>query len=131
LQELDRPVGIEEIHDVVLQTAPKKAPGLDGYIGAFFKACWDIVKHDLVAAINEIFELRPGCWNLLNSANIVLIEKKEGAQSIGDYRPINIMHSISKLLAKILANRLTPRLDSLISQSQSALIKGQSIQDNF
>jgi retron-type reverse transcriptase len=60
----------------------------------------------------------------------VLIVKK-GAQSIGDYRRISIMHSISKLLAKILTNRLAPRLDSLISQSQSAFIKGQSIQDNF
>jgi predicted NAD-dependent protein-ADP-ribosyltransferase YbiA (DUF1768 family) len=77
LHELDTDVDMEEIHTAILQTAPEKAPGLDGYIGAFFKACWDIVKHDLIAALTEIFELRLGCWNLLNSANIVLIEKKE------------------------------------------------------
>jgi hypothetical protein len=130
LHELDRDVYMEEIHTDILQTAPEKAPGPDGYIGAFFKACWDIVKHDLTAAMTEIFELRPGCWNLLNSANIVLIDKKEGAQCIGDYRPISIMHSISKLLAKVLANRLAPCLDNLISRSQSAFIKGRSIQDN-
>jgi hypothetical protein len=41
------------------------------------------------------------------------------------------MHSISKLLAMVLANRLAPRLDNLISQSQSTFIKGRSIQDNF
>jgi hypothetical protein len=33
---------------------------------------------DLAEAIKEIFSLRPACWNLLNSAHIVLIEKKEG-----------------------------------------------------
>jgi retron-type reverse transcriptase len=41
------------------------------------------------------------------------------------------MHSISKLLAKILANRLAPHLDSLISRIQSTFIKGRSIHDNF
>jgi hypothetical protein len=41
------------------------------------------------------------------------------------------MHNISKLLAMVLANRLAPRLENLISQSQSTFIKGGSIQDNF
>jgi hypothetical protein len=40
-----------EIKVVVMATAPEKAPGPDGYIGAFFKRCWEIVKQDLVAAI--------------------------------------------------------------------------------
>jgi hypothetical protein len=53
LHDLDRTVDIEEIYAVVLQTAPEKAPGPDGYIGAFFKKCWGIVKHDLVDAITE------------------------------------------------------------------------------
>jgi hypothetical protein len=59
------------------------------------------------------------------------LEKKEGAQLVGDYRPISIMHSTAKLLAKILATRLAPHLDKLVSHCQSAFIKGQSIQDNF
>jgi retron-type reverse transcriptase len=71
------------------------------------------------------------CWSLLNPANIVLLPKKDGAQTIADYRPISIMHSVSKLLAKILANQLAPKMDKLISRSQSAFIKGRSIQDNF
>jgi hypothetical protein len=35
----------------VMATAPEKAPGPDGFIGAFFKSCWEIVKQELVAAI--------------------------------------------------------------------------------
>lgn len=41
------------------------------------------------------------------------------------------MHSIAKILGKIMANRLAPHLDSLVSHSQSAFVKGRSIQDNF
>jgi hypothetical protein len=110
--------------------ASEKAPGPNGYIGAFFKVCWETIKQDLVAAIKEIFDLRSGYWNLLNSANIVLLRKK-GVKTIGDYRPISIIHSVGKLLTKILANKLSPHLNSLVSNSQSAFIKDRSIHDNF
>jgi hypothetical protein len=128
LQELDREVTEEEIQAAVIQTLSEKALGLDGYIGGFYKACWDIIK---VEGIKEIFSLRPACWNLLNSVHIVLMEKKEGGESIGGCRSISIMHSTTKLLVKILANRLAPHLDKLVSRSQSAFIKAHSIQDNF
>jgi hypothetical protein len=84
-----------------------------------------------VPAIQEIFALRPSYWNLLNSTNVVLLEKKDGAQAIADYRPINIMHSVGKFLMKILATRLCPHLNKLVSKSQSAFIKSRSIHDNF
>jgi mannosylglycoprotein endo-beta-mannosidase len=41
------------------------------------------------------------------------------------------MHSVAKILCKVLAIRLAPEFHRLISQSQSAFIKGRSIQDNF
>jgi hypothetical protein len=41
------------------------------------------------------------------------------------------MHSIAKLLAKILTIRLANHLDKLVSCSQSAFIKGRNIHDNF
>jgi hypothetical protein len=72
-----------------------------------------------------------GCWNLLNSTNIVLISKKQDAQEIEDYRLISIVHNMAKLLGKIHANRLAPHLDRIVSQSQCAFIKGCSIHDNF
>jgi hypothetical protein len=37
-----------------------------------------------------------GAFNLLNTANIVLIPKKDQAKSIGDYRPISLVHSVTK-----------------------------------
>jgi hypothetical protein len=63
------------------------------------------------------------CWNLLNSTNVTLYPKKEGTQGIGDFRPISVMHSIAKVVGKILANRLAPHLDRMVSRSQSVFIR--------
>jgi hypothetical protein len=67
----------------------------------------------------------------MNSTNIVLIPKKEGAREVGDYKPISVMHNMAKVLGKILTNRLSLHLDSLISSGQSAFIKGRTIHNNF
>jgi len=68
---------------------------------------------------------------LLNSANIILLPKKHDAKRITDYRPIILIHSTAKLFSNLLANRLEPLLDSLVSKCQSAFIKKRSIHDNF
>jgi hypothetical protein len=50
---------------------------------------------------------------------------------IGDYRPISLVHSFSKLFSKILANRLSKRIGEVVSNNQSAFIKKRSLHDNF
>jgi hypothetical protein len=46
----------------------------------------------------------------LNSAYIIMIPKKEGAEQVKDFRPISLVHSFAKLITKILANRLATKL---------------------
>jgi mannosylglycoprotein endo-beta-mannosidase len=75
--------------------------------------------------------LKGGNWRLLNSASIVLLPKKNDAVEAKDYRPVSLLHSVTKLLCKMMANRLAPELHNLVSPGQSAFIKGRSIQDNF
>ena len=48
-----------------------------------------------------------------------------------EYRPVSLMHSAAKVLCKLMANRLAPELNKLVSTGQSAFIRGRSIQDNF
>jgi hypothetical protein len=48
-----------------------------------------------------------------------------------EFRPISLIHSFAKLVAKVLALRLTPHIGDLISNSQSDFLKKRWIQDNF
>ena len=42
-----------------------------------------------------------------------------------------MIHSVAKIFTKLLANRLAPILNSLVSKCQSAFIKKRSIHNNF
>ncbi len=131
LATLGKPFSEEEVHRAIKEMPADKAPGPDGFTGAFFKACWEIIKEDILLVFNSIFNLRCAHLNLINSANIVLIPKKDGAESVSNYRPISLIHSIAKIFSKLLALRLRPHMHALISVNQSAFIKGRSIHDNF
>ena len=70
-------------------------------------------------------------FEVLNSAYIILLPKKDDATNVKYYMPISLVHSFTKLITKMLANRLAGRLDQMITQNQSAFIKGRFILDNF
>lgn len=109
----------------------EKAPGPDGFTGTFYKKCWQIIREDVLAAVNCIHELRARSMGRMNGANIILIPKKEVALHPSDFRPISLIHSFAKLMTKVLSIRLSKHIDGLISMAQSAFIKRRCIQDNF
>ncbi|WVZ67810.1 LOW QUALITY PROTEIN: hypothetical protein U9M48_016840 [Paspalum notatum var. saurae] len=131
LSTLDAPFTEEELKTAIQQMPADKAPGPDGFTGAFFTKCWEIIKADVLKAANAFHLLRTSNLSILNSANIVLVPKKEGADSVGDYRPISLIHSFAKIISKVLAMRLAPHMDNLVSPSQSAFIKKRNIHESF
>ena len=114
LQHLEAEFTEAELLSTVQDIASDKAPGPDGFIGVFYKASWDTIKLDLLAAANFFFNCHDQHFNLLNNAHIVLLPKKEDAKTAGDFRPISLSHSIVKLISKLLATKLS---------TQSAFIK--------
>ena len=82
-------------------------------------------------AVCAFYDLRCNSLQLINSANIILIPKKDGAETVGDYRPISLIHSFIKIITKTLALRLAPHMNSIVSPCQSAFIKRRSIHENF
>jgi hypothetical protein len=48
-QSLDQPFMEAEIRTAIKELPAEKSPGPDGFNGVFFKACWGVIKHDIVA----------------------------------------------------------------------------------
>ena len=65
----------------------------------------------------------------LNSTFLVLILKREGAEDLKDFRPISLVGSLYKLIAKVLANRLKKVMDSLVNLAQDVFVEGRQILD--
>nr|GFB54098.1 cysteine-rich receptor-like protein kinase [Tanacetum cinerariifolium] len=64
-----------------------------------------------------------------NSSFIALIPKMQDAKVVKDYRPISLIGSLYKFIAKILANRLVGVLGELVNEVQSAFIVNRQILD--
>jgi hypothetical protein len=128
---LAEPFSEAEVKGAIFQMPSDKAPGPDGFTGAFFKKCWETIKEDLMGVINQFGNLHAENFHWLNSANIALLPKKDGAEEVGDFRPISLIHAIAKIILEILALRLSPFMNELLSNAQSAFIKKRSIHDNF
>jgi hypothetical protein len=108
-----------------------RAPGPDGFTGAFYQSAWPIIKHDILAGLMKLGVGDGRGFARLNRALITLIPKRPKALEIKDYRPISLVHSFAKLFSKIIVNRLRTRLGELVSMNQSAFIKRRSLHDNF
>jgi hypothetical protein len=90
-----------------------------------------VIKGDILAGLMKLGVGDGRGFARLNRAIITLIPKRQDAMEIGDYRPISLVHSFSKLFSKILANRLSKRIGEVVSNNQSAFIKKRSLHDNF
>ncbi|XP_062028777.1 uncharacterized protein LOC133744735 [Rosa rugosa] len=123
---------VEEIHEAVLNLDGSSAPGPDGFGGIFFQQCWEVVALDVIAAVNSFFD-NGFFLPHFNSSLLILVPKKDEADSISDYRPIALANFTFKVITKILADRLgNPRsLRALMKfLEEYAINSGQVVSKN-
>ncbi|GKB28623.1 putative RNA-directed DNA polymerase, eukaryota, reverse transcriptase zinc-binding domain protein [Tanacetum coccineum] len=127
-ETLERQVTLEEIKEAVWDCGSSKAPGPDGYSFAFVKKYWGTIQKDLYDFVNLFFAscVMP---NGANSSFFTLIPKVNNPTLITDFRPISLIGIHYKIIAKILANRLSKVIDKIVSKEQSAFIVGRQILD--
>ena len=92
----------------------------------FWLFSWDLVKAKIMGFFKEFHE-RGRFVKSLNATFLVLVPKKGGAEDLKDFRPISLVGSLYKLLAKVLANRIKKVLGKVISESQNAFVEGRQI----
>jgi hypothetical protein len=118
-----------EVWEVIKSLPLDKAPGPYDFIARFLQGAWEVIRPDIMRAFQAFWEL--DMRQDVNEALLALLPKNPEADEIKDYRPISLIHCIGKLIAKVLAKRLAPKLNKVVNQSQSVFIKGRYIQDNF
>ncbi|XP_071741061.1 uncharacterized protein [Rutidosis leptorrhynchoides] len=98
--ELEAPISESKIVEAIHDCGCLKAPGPDG-------------------------EFSKGC----NASFVTLIPKTIDPITLNDYRPISLIGSFYKIVAKILSNRLRKVIPRLVGSEQSAFLKDRYILD--
>ena len=121
---------LEEVKATVWDCDNFKCSGPDGITFGFIKDFWEILRDDVMRFIMK-FHRNGRLTKGINSTFIDLIPKVESPQRLNDFRPISLVGSMYKILAKVLANRLRLVIGSVISDSQSAFVKGRQVLDGI
>ena len=127
-EDLEADVSTEEVKKAVWDCGVDKSPGPDGFTFGFYRRFWSLIGKDVVDAVLFFFRsgvIPKGC----NSTFIALIPKIPDAKLVKDFRPISLIGSFYKIIAKILANRLVMVLGDIVNEVQSAFVADRQILD--
>ncbi|KAA3469799.1 tyrosine decarboxylase 1-like [Gossypium australe] len=108
----------EEIKRALLDMAPLKALGSDGFHAHFFQSQWDILGNGVCQWGKDVFDGKPVEPNL-NNTLIVLIPKKESPEDFSTFDPL-----ACAMFFIMIANRFKAIFPKLISYEQVGFIAG-------
>ena len=121
-----------ENRDALKQIGLNKSPGLDGLPYEVYLR----MSHMFVPILTDMFNhwFAQGAIPGSVTKGVITLLKKGGRhvwEGLDDYRPITLLNTELKILARVLANRLQLVISDLIGPEQTFAVKGISIQDNL
>ncbi|GKV52760.1 hypothetical protein SLEP1_g59327 [Rubroshorea leprosula] len=126
-EELCRPFTTKEVEIALFSIPSNKSPGPDGFTSGFYRAAWSIIKNDVTAAVFDSGKI----LKQINATNITIVPKVSCPNVVNDYRPIACCNVIYKVISKLLTQRINEVLSMLVSNNQTAFVKGRSITTNL
>lgn len=129
-KELDSKIKMEELSEAVNQLSLGKAPGIDGLPAEFYRKFWKILNEDILEVYRASFEngkLPTSC----RRAVISLLPKKGDLGFLKNWRPVALLCTDYKILAKVFSNRLKEYLSFLIQENQTYCVPKRTIMDNL
>lgn len=123
--QLDRKLDISEIADAIINMKGGKAAGPDGLPVDIYKLFKDQLTEPLLAMYEEAFQ-QGRLPDSLRSALITLILKPDKSPTnCASYRPISLLNTDAKIIAKVMARRLEPVLPTVINLDQNGFVKNR------
>ena len=121
---------INEIYDALIILDVTKAKGPDKISNALLRNLPDSIPKSLHLLFNLIANkgVFPTKWKI---SEIVPIFKDGNKQLASNYRPISILSTVSKLLEKLIYNKLVPTLTNTLSNTQQGFRRRRSTITNL
>jgi hypothetical protein len=127
---LEKPITKNNLTNVIFkEMSNRKSPGADGLTVQFYVKFWVRLVDDLHKSISH--GLKKGKLSVSQRRSVIrLIAKKgKGQADIKGWRPISLLDTDTKILAKCLANKLKKVCEEVIGPEQLAYVNGRVLQD--
>ena len=130
-QWLENDITLDEIYTTLCSMDKDKVPGCDGLTNSFFLQFWDVLKNPLWNMYQKV--LQTGCFGPSSRKGLLSLIPKcnKDTRYIKNLRPLTLLSTDYKLLAKTMATRMKNFLPFIISDSQTGFMEGRSIHDNL
>lgn len=119
---------MDEIKDVVWSCEGDKSTSPNGFNFTFYKQFWKLIKNEVCDYVQEFF-YNARFPKAFTASYFALIPKTDHPQSLSEYRPISLIESMYKILAKLLALRFKSVLGKVISRCQPTFLPSRQILD--
>ena len=129
-QVLLQPLTSEELKEAIKQLPAGKAPGIDTVPAEFYQACWDEIDGNIFNFVAEAID-KQHIAEEMNISKIALLPKSEDRSKVQNFRPISLLITPYKIIAKVFANRMKPLLHNWILPSQTGFVPNKCILDNI
>jgi hypothetical protein len=127
--DLTKELTLKEIKEAIAAMSKDKVPGCDGVPMKFFQEMIEEISPTLLQAFSAMFR-KGEMSEWTNKSLITLIPKYGDHAKIGNWRPITLLGSLYKILAKTLARRLQDLLSNVMRLNQTGFVEGRSILNN-
>uniref|UniRef100_A0A8C5MSB1 Reverse transcriptase domain-containing protein n=1 Tax=Leptobrachium leishanense TaxID=445787 RepID=A0A8C5MSB1_9ANUR len=127
--DLGSSITVEELVSALKHVKPHKCPGPDGLPVEYLKLLQPELLPHLLATFNSL--LSEGTLHSSALAATITLIPKPGKDPLlpSSYRPISLLNTDVKLLARILASRLQQYLPRLVDSDQVGFIPGREAKD--
>lgn len=123
---VDTPFDAEELSLALKAMKQNRSPGTDGLPPAFYTKFWPLLAKYFTALVNA--SLDEGELPVSQREGIItlLCKDETKASDLRAWRPITLLNSDYKIIAKSLSLRLTPALTDIVGTYQACCIPGRS-----
>jgi hypothetical protein len=130
-QMCDGKITLTEIKDAIKGLQVNKSPGVDGIIAEFYKIYASLLAPILLEVYQYMEENNCVSESMVTGLITILYKNKGSKLKLENYRPISLLNSDYKILAKILANRMKQVLNDIIAPTQNYSVPGRDIADTI
>lgn len=123
---LNADISCEELLATIKSLNNGKSPGPDGLGNEIYKMFGGLLAPYLCKLYTRSYDDGTLPQTLMEATVTLLLKKGKDPEEVGSYRPISLLNTDQKLLAKTLAKRLNAFMGKLIHQDQTGFIPNRN-----